>query len=85
MTILGHMLQNQGKPTWVWEVLHHPPYSPDIAPSDYNLLLSMALGLSEQHFHSYEDAKKWVNSRIASKDLSFCELEFKCCQKDGEK
>ena len=32
-----------------WEVLPHPPYSPDIAPSDYYLFRSMAHGLSEQH------------------------------------
>jgi len=31
----------------------------------------MAHNLAEQHFHSYEDAKKWVDSWIASKDLSF--------------
>ena len=33
-----------------WEVLPHPPYSPDIAPSDYHLFRSMTHGLSEQHF-----------------------------------
>jgi len=49
-----------------WEVLlPHQPYSPDIAPSDYHLFRSIAHGLAEQHFHSYEDAKKWVDSWIA--------------------
>ncbi|GBP75182.1 Mariner Mos1 transposase [Eumeta japonica] len=38
-----------------WEVLPHPPYSPDIAPSDYHLLRSMAHALSEQRYTSYED------------------------------
>ena len=54
-----------------WEVLSHPPYSPDIAPSDYYLFRSMAHGLSEQHFTSYEDTKNWVDSWIASKDEAF--------------
>lgn len=54
-----------------WEVLPHPPYSPDIAPSDYHLFRSMAHGLAEQHFQSYEDTKKWIDSWIASKDVSF--------------
>ena len=45
-----------------WEVLTHLPYSPDIAPSDYHLFQSIAHGLAEQHFHSYEDPKIWVDS-----------------------
>ncbi|GBM67457.1 hypothetical protein AVEN_124053-1 [Araneus ventricosus] len=40
-----------------WEVLPYPPYSPDIATSDYHLFRTMAHGLAEQHCHSYEDAK----------------------------
>lgn len=54
-----------------WEVLPHPLYSPDIAPSDYYLFRSMAHGLSEQHFTSYEDTKNWVDLWIASKDEAF--------------
>lgn len=54
-----------------WEVLPHPPYSPDIAPSDFHLFRSMTHGLSEQHFTSYEDIKNWVDSWIASKDEAF--------------
>jgi len=61
MTTLGHMLQQPVKiylETLKWEVLSHPPYSLDIAPSDYHLFLSMVHCLTEQHFHSYEDAKQ---------------------------
>ena len=54
-----------------WEVLPHPPYSPDIAPSDIYLCRSRTHGLSEQHFTSYENTKKWVDSWIASKDEAF--------------
>ncbi|UYV81151.1 hypothetical protein LAZ67_20000177 [Cordylochernes scorpioides] len=32
---------------------------------------SMTHGLAEQHFTSYEEAKNWVNVRIASKDENF--------------
>ena len=48
--------------TLKWEVPPHPPYSPDIAPSDYYLFRSMAHGLADQQFHSYEDISKWLDS-----------------------
>ena len=57
--------------TLKWEILSHPPYFPDIAPSDYHLFRSMTHGLSEKRFTSYEDCKKWVHSWIASKDEGF--------------
>ena len=44
--------------TLKWEVLPHLPYSPDVAPSDYHLFRSMAHGLTDQHFRSYEEVKK---------------------------
>ena len=54
-----------------WEVLPHPPYFPDIAPSDYYLFRSMAHGLADQQFRSYEDIEKCLDSWIASKDEHF--------------
>ncbi|UYV78320.1 hypothetical protein LAZ67_16000961 [Cordylochernes scorpioides] len=54
-----------------WDVLPHPLYSPDIAPSDYHMFRSMTHGLAEQHFTSYEEAKNWVNVWISSKDEDF--------------
>lgn len=53
-----------------WEILPHPPYSPDIAPSDH-LFRSMTHDLAEQRFFSYDDTKKWVDDWIASKEQSF--------------
>lgn len=57
--------------TLKWEVLPHPPYSPDIAPSDYHLFRSMAHGLADQHFRNREDAQKWIDSWIAAKPAEF--------------
>ena len=54
-----------------WEVLPHPTYSLDIASSDYYMFRSMAHGLAEQQFRSYEDIEKWLDSWIASKDEDF--------------
>ena len=54
-----------------WEVLPHPPYSPDFAPSDYHLFSSMSHALAEQHFNSYEDVRKWLDDWFASKTDAF--------------
>jgi [histone H3]-lysine36 N-dimethyltransferase SETMAR len=54
-----------------WEVLAHPPYSPDIAPSDFHLFRSMKIALSGERFSSGEDLQKWVDSWISSKDPEF--------------
>jgi hypothetical protein len=56
-----------------WEVLSHPPYSPDLAPSDYHLFRSMAHELSGQIFHTEEDVKTWVQRYFDSKPASFYE------------
>ena len=54
--------------TLKWEVLPHSPYFPDVALSDYHLVRSMAHGLVHQHFRSYEEVKKCIESWIASKN-----------------
>ena len=54
-----------------WEVQSHPPYSLDMAPFDYYLFRSVAHGLPDQQFRSYEDIEKWLDSWIASKDEDF--------------
>ncbi|GFV72790.1 mariner Mos1 transposase [Trichonephila clavipes] len=44
--------------TLKWEVLPQPLYSPDLAPSDYPSFRSIAHGLADEHFWSYEEVKK---------------------------
>ena len=58
----------------------HPPYSPDIAPSNYHLFRLMTYGLPEQHFTPYEDTKNCIDDWIASKDEAFFRRD-----KDGKK
>jgi len=53
------MIQNY-LDTLNWEVLPHPTYSPDQAPSEYHLFSLMSHALAE-HFDSYEDIRKWFD------------------------
>ncbi|GFW03660.1 mariner Mos1 transposase [Trichonephila clavipes] len=41
--------------TLKWEVQPHPLYSPDLAPSDYQLFRLMIHDLADQHFRSYKE------------------------------
>jgi len=50
----------QNLETLNWEVLPHPTYLPDLASSDYHLS-SMGHTLTERHFDSYEDVRKWLD------------------------
>ncbi len=43
-----------------WEVLPHAPHSPDLAPSDYHLFMSMEHYLRDVKFQNVEHIKKWV-------------------------
>lgn len=54
-----------------WEILPHPAYSPDIAPSDYHMFRSMQHGLSGTHFRNQHEVVNWVDQWIASKDQTF--------------
>lgn len=56
-----------------WEVLPHPPYSPDIAPSDYYLFRSMASALRGTNFTNKEEVEVWINDWLNSKPQAFYE------------
>lgn len=54
-----------------WEVLPHPAYSPDLAPTDYHLNRSIDNALKGKYFRSFEEVQKWVDKFIQSKDPQF--------------
>ncbi|KAM0726119.1 Histone-lysine N-methyltransferase SETMAR [Formica fusca] len=56
-----------------WEILSHPPYSPDLAPSDYHLFLSLQNFLRGKKFKNEEDIKQALVQFFASKDKTFFE------------
>ena len=54
-----------------WEILLHPPYSPDLAPSDYHLFLSLQNFLGGKKFKNEEDIKQALVNFFASKHKTF--------------
>ena len=56
-----------------WEVLIHPPYSLDIAPSDFHLFQSLQNSLNGKIFNSLEDCKRHLEQFFAQKDKKFWE------------
>ena len=56
-----------------WEVLMHPPYSPDLAPSDYHPFLSMANALGDTNLASLEAGENWLSEFFANRGKGFYE------------
>ena len=56
-----------------WEVLIHPPYSPDIAPSDFHLFWSLQNSLNGKNLISLENCKRHLEQFFAQKDKKFWE------------
>ncbi|GBM20652.1 hypothetical protein AVEN_230238-1 [Araneus ventricosus] len=53
-----------------WDVFQHPPYSLDLAPSDFHLFTAMKKWLGGQHFADDEELKNavthWLKSQAAT-------------------
>jgi histone-lysine N-methyltransferase SETMAR len=54
-----------------WEVLPHPPYSPDIAPSDYHLFRSLQNHLGEKRYANLDEVKTDLDAFFKSKSRDF--------------
>jgi len=51
--------------TFGWEQFNHPPYSPDLAPSDLHLFLHLKSFLADQWFHEDNEVKESVTTCFA--------------------
>jgi transposase len=60
--------------SWGWEILPHPPYSPDLASSDFYLFPKMKKHLRAQRCHSNEAVQNEVKKWLRVQDVFFfCE------------
>jgi len=54
-----------------WEILPHPPYSPDLAPSDFHLFSDMQRAFEGKNFKNRADLEKQLAGYLSSKDAAF--------------
>jgi hypothetical protein len=57
--------------SWGCEILPHPIYSLDLAPSDFHLFPKMKKILRSQRFHSNEDVQNEVKKWLRAQDVFF--------------
>jgi len=57
--------------TFGWEQFDHPPFSPDLAPSDFHLFLHLKPFLVGRRFHDDSEVKQAVTTCLASQAASF--------------
>jgi len=77
---------------WGWEILEHPRYSPDLAPSDFHLFPKMKKHLRAKRFKSHDDVKHEVQKWLRGRDPTFYRQGFekwvshleKCLDREGD-
>lgn len=54
-----------------WEVIPHPPYSPDLAPSDFHLFRSLSNNLQGNSFPNENALRTWLDDFFIAKPQDF--------------
>ena len=54
-----------------WDVLPHPPYSPDLAPSDFHLFQSLSNCLRGASFNNDVELRTWLDDFFMSRPNNF--------------
>jgi hypothetical protein len=53
------------------KILPHPPYSPDLAPSDYHVFLSLSNNLHGVSFNNDTEFQNWLDDFFTAKPVDF--------------
>ena len=75
-----------------WEVLEHPAYSPDLAPSDFHLFGPLKNALRGRRFAADDEVKEAVHDWLRSQPQTFfsngikklTDRWAKCIEKKGD-
>ena len=54
-----------------WEVFQHPPYSPNLAPTDYHLFRTLSNEMRGVAFDNDKDLENWLNNFFESRSSDF--------------
>ena len=54
-----------------WEILQHPPYSPDLAPTDYHIFRTLSNEMRSLTFDNDKDLENWLNDFCESRSSDF--------------
>ncbi len=57
--------------TFNWAIFEHPPYSPDLAPSDFALFPALKQILGGQHFQNAEEVKNYTTQYFLNLETTF--------------
>jgi histone-lysine N-methyltransferase SETMAR len=60
-----------------WERFDHPPYSPNLAPCDFHVILHLKTFLGGRRFHGDNEVNDAVNTWFASQAASFYDAGIK--------
>jgi transposase len=67
----ANLLERRG-----WEILEHPPYSPDLAPSEFHLFPNMKKYLRVKRFKSHNYVKHELQTWLRDQDPTFYRQGF---------
>ena len=84
ITTLQHH-KKQTLSTLGWEILPHPAYSPDLAPSDFSLFSRLKDPLRGIHFRSLEEIQLAIESWRKDVEKPFYEDAIKSLERKWEK
>jgi hypothetical protein len=61
-----------------WEILPHPPYPPDLAPSDYQLFRSLCNNIRGVPFNNNAELQNWLDDFFTANpaDIFKCGIEY---------